>query len=318
MRKGICVAGSIIVDHILEIEKYPGKGELVKILNQEKSCGGLVPNVAIDLKRIDANLPVYACGKIADDEDGRFVSDMLRKEGVDCSNVRIDNSCPTSYTDVMSEGGGERTFFNLPGSSSQFGFDDIDPDALDCQFFHLGYFLLLDKIDNGDGLKILKALKDRGIVTSIDFVTEAAAGFARIVPCLEYVDNLIINEIEACRLSGVESDVRLAMTRLKEMGVRDKVIVHEPSRGRILSENGYLELPSFNLPCGYVKGTTGAGDAFCAGALYSIAKGCSDMEILEFASMAAAVSLASQSATGAMMSESEIRKECSKFDRICL
>ena len=40
-------------------------------------------------------------------------------------------------------------------------------------------------------------------------------------------------------------------------------------------------LASYQLPLGYIKGTTGAGDAFCAGALLGIYKGEADEEILK-------------------------------------
>ena len=52
VRKGIAVAGSILVDKINEIRAYPQSGELTQIVNLEKSVGGCVPNVALDLKKI--------------------------------------------------------------------------------------------------------------------------------------------------------------------------------------------------------------------------------------------------------------------------
>ena len=52
MKKGIAVAGSILVDKINLIVAYPKVGELTQIQNISKAVGGCVPNVGIDLKKI--------------------------------------------------------------------------------------------------------------------------------------------------------------------------------------------------------------------------------------------------------------------------
>ena len=56
-RKGITVAGTVIVDKINEISAYPQCGELTQIRSIHKAIGGCVPNVALDLKRILPELP---------------------------------------------------------------------------------------------------------------------------------------------------------------------------------------------------------------------------------------------------------------------
>ena len=74
-------------------------------------------------------------------------------------------------------------------------------------------------------------------------------------------------------------------------------------------------LESFNLPEGYIKGTTGAGDAFCAGALLGIYNGLSDTEILNFGRVAAAMSLAAADATSGVIDIKESEKRCECFER---
>ena len=81
-KSGIMVAGSILVDKINEISVYPKCGELTKIKNISVSVGGCVPNVAIDIKKIYPELSVYAVGKIGADQDGAFVLDTLKENGV--------------------------------------------------------------------------------------------------------------------------------------------------------------------------------------------------------------------------------------------
>lgn len=313
---GILVAGSIIVDRINRISGYPSRGELTKISSTSRSCGGLVPNVAVDLARIAPKIPIKACGKVGADSDGDYVLSVLENAGVDCSLVVKSPGSVTSFTDVFSEDAGERTFFCFPGASSEFGADDIPFDSVGARLCHLGYFLLLDKIDSGDGLVILKEMQRRGIETSIDLVTENSTRYESVIPCLKYTDNLIVNEVEASRLAGIGydgSNLPEIMARLRSFGVRKRVIVHEPSQGAVLSENGFTSVPSLSLPGGWIKGSTGAGDAFCAGALYAIYEGWDDTGLLEFAVRSAAVSLRSEDAVGAMCSASEIKDICSCF-----
>jgi sugar/nucleoside kinase (ribokinase family) len=69
------------------------------------------------------------------------------------------------------------------------------------------------------------------------------------------------------------------------------------------------------LPSGYIKGSTGAGDAFCAGSLVGIYKGWSDKEILEFGSLSAAASLREADAVSGMTNEKEIKELANIYPR---
>ena len=322
MKSGIAVAGSILVDKINEISAYPKSGELTQIKSVQKSVGGCVPNVAIDLKRICPEMTVKAVGKIGDDENGAYVTDVFKANGVDVENITFGKDA-TSFTEVMSITGGQRTFFTYAGASAEFGVNDVPMSALNVKMLHLGYFLLLDKIDKGDGIKLLKAAKENGVDTSIDLVSENSDRYSLVLPCLQYVDNLIINEVEAGALTGIaptkENLVAIAQ-KLKAYGVTQRVIIHTPETGVCVSENGVEFVPAYDLPKNFIVGTTGAGDAFCAGALIAIYQNKTDKEILEFASAAAVAALSSADATSGLRTEKEINELCSSLKRkeICL
>ena len=322
MKTGIAVAGSILVDEINEISAYPNAGELTKIKSVQKSVGGCVPNVAIDLKRLCPDLTVKAVGKVGADENGEYVKEVLSQNGVDIQNVFIGAE-KTSFTQVMSVTGGQRTFFTYAGASANFGANDIPMSSLNVKMLHLGYFLLLDKMDNGDGEKLLQKAQEMGIKTSVDLVSENSNRYALVLPCLKYVDNLIINEVEAGALTGIEAKrenlVEIAK-RLKIYGVKERVIIHTPEIGICVSEKGVESVPSYALPNNFIVGTTGAGDAFCAGALLAIYQEKTDKEILEFASGAAVAALSKADATSGLCTEKEIKELCKGYKRkeICL
>ena len=317
MHSSIAVAGSILTDLIREIASYPKEGELAPIHEIRQTVGGCVPNVSMDLKRLDPSLSVYAIGRVGNDEEGRFVVSEMKREGVDVSYCR---SCQehTSFTDVMSVKGGQRTFFSYVGANANFSFEDILWDKLAIERLHLGYFLLLPKVDQGDGLKMLKEAKKRGILTSIDFVTSSEGNYSALLPCLPYVDDLIVNEVEAGKLAGISpsfSSMRQIATRLKALGVRNHVIIHAPEYGVLFGKEGFTSLPSYELPSDWITGTTGAGDAFCAGALLALMQEKEGKDILELAQMAATMALTSMDAVSGLCSKKEAAERCALLKR---
>ena len=313
MRK-IVAAGSILVDRINEIGAYPKAGELAQIRAHSRAPGGLVPNTGCDIRILDPEIPVAAFGAVGDDDDGRFAVAELKRRGLDTAGVVV-KSAATSFTDVMSVPGGERTFFTYPGASADWGFADFPFDRVsEGDFVLLGYFLLLAKIDAGDGLKILRELNRRGVETAIDLVSENSDRYALVRECLPYVDHLIVNEIEAARIAGAEGALRDVASKLLELGVRKRVVIHMPEKGVSLLKDGtWTEVPSVTLPEGFIKGKTGAGDAYCAGCLVGIFNGRPEREILGLGAAAAVGALSAPGAVDGMRSAAELGKLIATF-----
>lgn len=316
---GIAVAGNILVDVINKVSKYPNEGELTQILSVSRAVGGCVPNVAIDLKRLAPDLTVLAYGKVSDDDIGEYAVNIIKENNVDIKNVIVSQRDKTSFTQVISIDGGQRTFFTYPGTSSDFGIDDIDFENFKADILHLGYFLLLQKIDDGEGELILKKANSLGIKTSIDLVSENSDRYLKILPVLKYTDYLIINELEGAKLTGIEQtidNIPEIAKRLLMLGVREKVIIHYKEGAVCADKSGTLtQIESINLPTGYIKGTTGAGDAFCAGALLAIYNNLSDNDILNFGRIAAAMSLSQPDATSGLVTIGEAIKFVSQLER---
>jgi sugar/nucleoside kinase (ribokinase family) len=311
MRK-IVVAGSIIVDRINEIGAYPGQGELTQIRSVSRAPGGLVPNTGRDMRILAPEVPVAAFGMVGGDDDGRFATGALAASGIDVSGVAVSRGAATSFTDVMSVPGGERTFFTFPGASAAWGYDEFPFDRVSQgDIVLLGYFLLLEKVDAGDGLRILRELKSRGAMTAIDLVTENSDRYSLVRECLPFVDFLVVNETEAARLADAAdaADLRSVADALLGLGVRERVVIHHPGGAISLSRDGaWTERPAVKLPPGFIKGKTGAGDAFCAGTLIGIFKGLPDGETLELGTLAAVGALSAPGATDGMRPIDELRR----------
>ena len=334
MRKGICVAGNMIVDILYPIEGWPNQGELVHIKDGiSRSTGGAVCNVIVDLATLDPALPLYAMGKIGRDAEGDLILEKLGQyPNIDTANVLQEGI--SAMTLVMSDvKAGQRTFFTYLGANGRFNEDCIDWSKVNADIFHIGYILLLNALDQPDaeyGSKMARLLchaKQHGLKTSIDVVSETSDRFARLEPpALKYTDYCVINEYEAQQTTGVplrDADDRLivenlprALEAMKAMGVSTWAVIHCPEGGYGLDEHGrYVSLPSLKLPEGYIQGSVGAGDAFCAGVLLGAEDGASLEDAINLGIAAAAAALSMPGATEGMRSKAETLALLRRFDR---
>ena len=319
MGKGICVAGNLIVDITYPVESWPREGELTTITDGiTRSTGGLVCNCIVDLAKLDGDLKLTALGVIGDDSEGNFIlSELGREKNIDLSLLKKKGT--TSFTAVMSNNGSKaRTFFQYRGANALFDESCIDWDRIDADIIHAGYILLLDALDMPDGeygtrmARLLATAKEKGLKTSIDVVSESGDRFRSLVPpALKYTDYCVINEIEASQITGTllrEEDGTLhpenmeeALLKIKQLGVSAWAVIHCPEGGYGLDENDkFVSLKSLSLPEGYIKGTVGAGDAFCAGVLYAAEKDRPLIDGIKLGTCAAAASLSEKGATEGM------------------
>lgn len=332
--RGIAVAGSLITDIVNILDRFPERNMLANVLDTIYAVGGCVPNTIIDLACIEPNMPLKAIGKVGNDENGRFLTERIKKYGVDVSGIKVDKSCSTSTSNVMTDSvTGERTFFYNGGANKNFDIEDINVSELDCGIFHIGYILLLDSLDAEDAeyktrmARLLDMVSKKGIKTSIDVVSEDSDRFAeKIIPVLKYTDYVIVNEIESAKVSGIPprnesggicvENIRSTMKKLFDFGVRDTVIVHCAEAGFLMNKNGeFYASGSLELPKGYIKGSVGAGDAYAAACLYGIYKGYEPVRMLEFAAAAAACNLSESDSVSGMKGRKEIEELGARYKR---
>lgn len=329
-RKGIAVAGSLMADTFYKIDTYPREGRLAHIWETENHIGGS-GNLILDLAKLDPNLRVEVSALIGKDDRGEYLVKKLKQyPNIQTDNLKRDGV--TSLTLVMNaQDTKQRTFFFMPVSSDQFDLSCIDWDKLNASIFHLEYLLGLKKVDDFDpvygthGAKILYEARKRGMATSIDMISEESGRAAEIVACsLKYTDYCAINEVEAEAVTGIdltssaemlEKNGEAAVRKLKELGVSKWAVIHSPkySYGYDCEKDLFLSMPSLRLPDGYIKGTNGAGDAFCSGILYAAHEG-RDIEFaMKLAGACAACSLSEENGTDGMRPFDEVMKVAGKY-----
>ena len=290
-RSGILAGGNWIVDKLKLIDTYPQQDALANILSESIGNGGSPFNILIDLANLGAKFPLAGVGLIGADTDGEWISAQCAKHQINSKQLRTHPTAHTSYTDVMTvQLTARRTFFHQRGANAFLDDSDFDFEASAARIFHLGYLLLLDRLDQPDpafgtvAARVLQRAKAAGCQTSIDLVSEDSDRFKQIVlPALPHVDYCFLNEFEIERTTGVmvrePNGVNLlalqnAAQLLIEAGVREWVVVHFPEGACALGRDGQMRIQgSLKIPQTRIVGTVGAGDAFAAGVLYGLHEG---------------------------------------------
>ena len=124
-------------------------------------------------------------------------------------------------------------------------------------------------------------------------------------------------QLQQAEKASSHFSVQQAAMQMAAAGVKEKVIIHSKPMGFCLDvkTGAFTYVPSLKIPGEVIKGSVGAGDAFCAGSLYGIYTGMSDGEILEFASAAAACNLFAENSVDGMQDAAGVREMMTRFPR---
>jgi sugar/nucleoside kinase (ribokinase family) len=123
--------------------------------------------------------------------------------------------------------------------------------------------------------------------TNLEMVSLAPDRTAEVTrPCLPCLDSIVINELEAGALTGIEASVPTAdgpvdwpameamALGLIDQGVSVLAVVHFPAGCVAAAPGGRTwRQGSVRLPREQVRSTTGAGDAFAAGVILGLHEG---------------------------------------------
>jgi sugar/nucleoside kinase (ribokinase family) len=314
-RSGITCAGSVVIDLTKAVPDYPAPNRMTIIERVVANTGGPGMNMAVDLRMLRAPFPVALVGTIGDDQNGALVRSECRRLGIDDSGILTLDGVATSFTDVLVEPGGRRTMFHHPGSSDRLTPDLIDVDGCRSRILHLGSPGIHAGMDApagaGDGegagngwTRVLARARAAGLHTNMELVDLPAERMVELVgPCLPHLDSIVINELEAGTLTGIDvtapeadGDVDWesleAMARgLIEAGVARLAVVHFPAGCTAADADGRVwRQGSVRLPPEEFRSAVGAGDAFAAGILLGLHEGWEVERCLRLAVASAAAS----------------------------
>lgn len=282
--------GNANVDIVYYVNSIPGPDEQSEAVSVETYPGGSAANFAVTLAMLGVR--TYFVGRVGSDKYGDYLLSAYSEKGVIVDYVkRVEG--PTGRTIILVEiKEGRRAMIALRGVNSTLSPDDLG------EVLGRGKHIHLSSVKTDVSLKVFKKAKDVGLTTSFDpgglVVKEE-----NMVDVLDYVDVIFLNEKEAEILKRRGIDLATILSSCKV------VVVKMGRRGAI----AYTDGESFKYPGLKVKvvDTTGAGDVFDAGFIYSWIKGASILDCVKVGNGLAALKITRRGAQS-LPSKNEVER----------
>jgi sugar/nucleoside kinase (ribokinase family) len=323
-RRGVLSAGTWCVDFNKSIARWPSEDTSNEVFEIDRQGGGSGFNMALDLKRLDPDFPVEGMGVVGDDDLGRFLYGECDRHGVDRGALLTVAGGATMSVDAFNvRDSGRRTHFYHQGVAAEMTPDHFDFSSTRARILHLGLpgaHKAMDRPWRGDAngwVAVLRKARGFGLSANLELMTIPAARLAELaVPCLPYLDTLIVNDFEIGALAGRETrrtdgttDVGLVTRAIEDvlaLGSMQWVAAHFPEGAVVGARDGArLALGSLALPPSAIAGANGAGDAFAAGMLYALHDEWPISDCLRLAHACAAASMRAVSTTAGVASVAE-------------
>ncbi|MDO8489855.1 MAG: ribokinase [bacterium] len=297
MQNKVIIAGSINMDIVVVADRHPKIGETVFGKGVNFFPGGKGANQAIASAKLDTS--TLLIGRIGNDHFGDDAYRFLIEQGVDVTNVkRIDAETGTALITVASS---DNTIVVVPGANARLtpqDFTNIEVaqgDVLVSQF----------EIPEIVIEKLFSLGKEKGATT----ILNPAPAKRCSKSLLDLVDILVLNETEFAFLTDQKVDVSdagsiaLQARRLKTFDSQ-VVIVTLGALGVIaLIGEKVLRIPGKQVTA---VDTTGAGDCFVGALASQLAKGEDIEKSLQYANLAASISVQRIGAGPSMPTRSEL------------
>jgi sugar/nucleoside kinase (ribokinase family) len=222
---------------------------------------------------------------VGDDPLGALCLERLLESGVDVSAVRKVSGKQTGLTVILPQPE-KRFILTYPGVMAEMRFEDLDlARILDARHLHLSsYFLqkaLQPRVPN-----LFRLAKEAGLSTSLDTNDDPDDRWERdVLEVLPWVDALLPNEYEACRLARIDDP----MLALDFLAARVPLVVMKRGEKGALARRGSEAFEALSPRVAAVD-TIGAGDSFDAGFLHQFIRGAKIDECLRYGNLTGALS----------------------------
>ncbi|XP_019453487.1 PREDICTED: probable fructokinase-7 isoform X2 [Lupinus angustifolius] len=250
----------------------------------KKAPGGAPANVAVGISRLGGSSAFI--GKVGADEFGYMLADILKQNDVDTSGMRFDTNARTALAFVTLRADGEREFlfFRNPSADMLLHESELDITLMkQAKILHYGSISLIEEPCRSAHLAALSIAKKSGAILSYDpnlrlaLWPSAEAARKGIMSIWDQADIIKISEDEITFLTGGDDpyDDNVVLKKLFHPNLK-LLIVTEGSKGcRYYTKEFRGRVAGVKVK---PVDTTGAGDAFVSGFLYSVA---SDQSIFQ-------------------------------------
>ncbi|KAG4984237.1 hypothetical protein JHK87_028986 [Glycine soja] len=243
----------------------------------KKAPGGAPANVAVGISRLGGSSAFV--GKVGADEFGYMLVDILKKNNVETSGMKFDPNARTALAFVTLRADGEREFlfFRNPSADMLLQESELDENLIKkAKIFHYGSISLIDEPCKSAHLAAMRFAKESGCILSYDpnlrlaLWPSAEAARDGIMSIWDQADIIKISEEEITFLTGGDDpyDDNVVLNKLFHPNLK-LLIVTEGSEGcRYYTKEFKGRVAGVEVK---PVDTTGAGDAFASGIIYSLA-----------------------------------------------
>jgi len=262
MNAKVWVLGDAVVDLLPESE-----GRLLQ-------CpGGAPANVAVGIARLGGNSAFI--GRVGDDPFGRFMRHTLQQEQVDISHMCLDGQHRTSTVVVDLDDQGERTFTFMVRPSADLFLEEADlPQFAARQWLHVCSIALSAEPSRSTTFAAMEKIKLAGGRVSFDpnirpdLWQDQDLLHACLDRALRLANVVKLSEEELVFISGSD-DLAQGIANVVERYQPELLLVTQGKAGVLAAFQ--QQFIHFNAKPVVSVDTTGAGDAFVAGLLASLA-----------------------------------------------
>jgi len=217
---------------------------------------------------------------------GEICIQRLGASGVDMSRVRRLAGKTTGLTIILPQRQ-QRFILTYPGTMYDLSEKDLELRyVFDAKHLHVSSYFL-QKAIRPRLIDIFRKAKEAGLTTSLDTNDDPEDRWpADVQLLLKYVDILLPNEREACKLAQVDDVARAADILSQKVPM---LVIKRGSQGAMarVGKEKYSAYP----PVVDATDAVGAGDSFDAGFVHQFIRGAKIEDCLKFANIAGALSV---------------------------
>ena len=289
--------GSLNIDYVYGVEHFVSAGETLASTSREVFAGGKGLNQSVAFAK--AGCSVYHAGAIGK-FDGEILLNVLKKAGVDISNIQLREDVTSGHTVIQVDKNGQNCILLYGGANQSLQKDHIKQVL---SKFKVGDLLMLqNEVNNLDYM--MEEASARGI--QIAFNVSPFSPDLLNLP-LYLCSYLLVNEVEAAGIaqcSPNEKPEKLLATLEKHLPDIN-IVLTLGSRGSIYKAKGCEPIYQgiFNV---HPVDTTASGDTYTGFLLGSLLQGKNAKDALKIAACAAAIAVTRKGAAPSIPSLQEV------------
>ena len=271
--------GHVSVDHVFQVEAFPGPAAKAAARDYRLQVGGMTANAVVAAARLGARATLAAA--VGDDGWFEVIRAHFLREGVEPAGLLVVERAHTSVAAVIVEAGGERLIVGRRGDAAERApaarFEPAWLDGADA--------LLTDPRCPPWSAQALRAAHARGVLSVFDGDVAPAADLRALAGLADWA---VFSEPGLQAFAGPGATLHDALSGVLAAGAQQAVVTLGERGLAWLAPGATLrQWPALPVPA--VVDTTGAGDVFHAALGFALAAGQAPPHALCFAAAAAAL-----------------------------